>query len=82
MLKISRHAMSYEAHTSCAKMEYSGCWQNEGSACEMGWLLALVRLGVANVRWACAAPQLATHRKQMPIAANERMFMRVAIKEN
>jgi hypothetical protein len=33
--------------------------------------LALVRLGVANVRWACAAPRLATHREQMPIAANE-----------
>jgi hypothetical protein len=32
--------------------------------------LALVRLGVANVRWVCAAPRLATHRKQMPIAAN------------
>ncbi|MCA6391550.1 MAG: hypothetical protein IM607_09215 [Cytophagales bacterium] len=27
-----------------------------------GWLLALVRLGVANVRWACAAPRLATPR--------------------
>jgi len=36
----------------------------------MEWLLALVRLGVANVRWDCAAPRIATHRKQMPIAAN------------
>ena len=35
-----------------------------------GWLLALVRLGVANVRWACAAPRIATPRLQMPIAAN------------
>jgi hypothetical protein len=35
-----------------------------------GWLLPLVRLGVANVRWACAAPRLATPREQMPIAAN------------
>lgn len=62
--------MTYEAHTLIAPMAYTCCWQNEGSACEMGWLLALVRLGVANVRWPCAAPRLATPRKQMPIAAN------------
>jgi len=39
--------------------------------------LALVRLGVANVRWTCAAPRLATPRKQMPIAANEHLYMSV-----
>lgn len=39
-----------------------------------GVLLALVRLGVANVRWACAAPRLATHRKQMTIAANDWLY--------
>jgi len=54
--------------TAC--FAYSWYWQNEAMACVMGWLLALVRLGVANVRLACAAPRLATHRKQMPIAAN------------
>jgi len=57
---------------NCPFMAHSWCWQNEASACAMGWLLALVRLGVANVRWACAAPRLATHRKQMPIADNEK----------
>ena len=51
---------------------YSGCWQGVRSDV-VRWepeQLALVRLGVANVRWACAALRLATHRKQMPIAAN------------
>jgi hypothetical protein len=38
-------------------------------------LLALVRLGVANVRWPCAAPRLATPRLQMPIAANEQILL-------
>lgn len=38
-----------------------------------GEQLALVRLGVANVRRVCAALRLATPRKKMPIAANERL---------
>ena len=39
--------------------------------------LALVRLGVANVRWVCAAPRLATHRKQMPIGANGHWLLKL-----
>jgi len=58
-------------------LAYSCCWQGVRSDVAR-WeaeQLALVRLGVANVRWACAAPRLATHRKQMPIAANVRCYM-------
>jgi len=62
--------MKYTLSRLC--FAYSWCWQG------VRWdfvrweaeQLALVRLGVANVRWACAAPRLSTPRKQMPIAAN------------
>lgn len=65
--------MTYEAHTFIAPMAYTCCWQGVRSDVAR-WeaeQLALVRLGVANVRWPCAAPRIATPRLQMPIAANK-----------
>lgn len=50
---------------------YSCCWQNEASACAMGWQLAK-RGGTAK---SISPPWLWPWSLELPIAANESVFL-------